>query len=337
MAAGFGHNLFVGAGKEAVFGTAVARTKFFDVVSEGIAMSHTLVESGALGSPSIRSTRVAAGSLGFAGDLVFEVPYKGMEILFKSFFGNVASVPFIAPDDEAVVHTFNLAKALGSSLTLEVFRDTGTFAAPDTSFLYKGTRISQLAFEAAIDQFLRVTASVIAQDEDSAAARTPAPIAFSEGNLAVFTQGQVLYGGAAIEVPNFSISINQNLDDARRKLGSRLVRNIPRGDTRVEVTGTFSLDFDSLAQRNDFRNATEKVLKLLFTGGAIPATAKNEEIEILANLSRITDMGLNVDDPGALTQDITFKAYHGAGEAVADSEVLLKITNDVTAAAMAAL
>src|SRR3990167_1824724 len=150
--AGFGHKVYVGLGEEATYGTPVTRTKFLDINSESLSLSHERVISGSLNQIGTRYLRVANGLFRIAGDVTFDVPYYDWEFILKHALGAVATT---GPADFAYTHSFRITDALPTGLTVEIYRDSESFlgADDDVAFIYEGCKVNSLSLSAAIGAY----------------------------------------------------------------------------------------------------------------------------------------------------------------------------------------
>lgn len=323
MGVGLGLTGFLGIGQESTYGTPVARTNFFEINDEGLAVEEGRIESAALAQVGIRNTKLAQGGITVGGDFSMDVQYGGMERLFKHAFGSISSSrpdPTNAPT--VWRHTFSIADALPTGLTVEVFRGTEDFVTePSKSFIYHGCLITSLNLSCGVDDLLKASFSLMGEDESRLAKSTPS---YDASKLAVYHQGVVKWNTTDVEVSSFSLDINNALE-YRPKLGSRLTRQ-PKRSGKLEVAGQFTAEFTGWEQYDDFRNMTERVLTATFTGDTI-AAGFTYELLINIPIGIINSARVVLDQPGRLMMEIGFKAYRtdSAGE------LTLRLQNITTA------
>lgn len=328
--AGFGHTVYAGLGEETTYGTPVTRTVFLDVTGETLSLNHERVVSGSLNQIGVRSNKIANGLFRVAGDVTFDVPYTGWELFLKHALGSVATT---GPVDNAYTHTFDIANALPTGLTIEIYRDSSNFLAGDLddAFLYEGCKVNSLSLSATIGAYLSCTASIVAQDENRGA-RTVAATVNTDLNatrdLIVFTEGSLSYDNFTTSVESFELTLNNNLNADRFRVGSRLTREPVRGG-KIEVTGSFTADFDSFARYDEFKNSTTKALTLTFTGANVPNSGTAQSMTITLNRVIPTGVDLNVDDGGILTQTIPFVAYRAQTPATPHEVRVALVNNNV--------
>jgi hypothetical protein len=304
---GIGFRGFLGYGEESTYGTTGTRTHYLEILNESLQASVARIETQALVRRGVHSNRVASGAKSISGNIEFEATYDGWMKLAKQAFGridNTSPDPTNAPT--AKQHKFTIADTLPTGLTFEIFRDTTDFVTEaNKSFLYKGCKINTMEFSCGVDELLKINCGIMGQDDDRATKTTNA---FTSSELAVYHEGIVTWGSTELPVESFSIQLNNNLE-MRPKLGSRLTREpLPSG--KVEVTGTFAIEFDTWAQYDDFKNATYRQLDLSFTGDVIASTTYNK-IRFLCTVADLVDARVTLDQVGRLRMEIDFKAYRG--------------------------
>lgn len=312
---GLGLKGFLGIGQESSYGTAVARTNFFEINDEDIAVEENKIESAALASVGIRSTKVKQGGISAGGSFSYDMQYAGAERLFKHVFGQISSSqPDVTSNPTVWDHTFTIADELPTGLTVEVFRDTDNFTTePQKSFLYSGCLITSLNLSCTVDDLLKCSFQIMGKDEGRAAKSTPS---YNSSELAVYHQGTLKWNNHDVEVENFSIDINNALE-ARPKLGSRFTRQ-PKRSGKLSVSGSFVAEFTRWDEYDDFRNDTNRELILQFIGPTLSGSYKYQLTITLAVAKILGHRTVN-RAPGRLTMEISFKAYRtdSAGEIVA--------------------
>lgn len=305
MGVGVGFRGHFGYGEESTYGTAVARSHFTEINSESVQLEEARIESESLYRRGIINTRVSQGAKTVNGDVEFEAGYGGWLKLAKHAFGRVdTSTPDPTSASTVKRHKFTIQDTLPTGLTVELYRDTGDFVTgPNEAHLYSGCKISSMSFDCAVDEILKVGVSFIGRDENRGAKSTPN---FSTERLAVYHQGKLVWGSDELPVENFNVSLNNNLE-YRPKLNSRVTREpLPSG--KVEVTGSFTTEFDNEAQYDDFRNATERALVITFTGLNISGSF-DRYIKLTCNVVILSSVRMMLNNVGRIMAEIDFKAY----------------------------
>jgi len=152
----------------------------------------------------------------------------------------------------------------------------------------------------------------------------------STSPLVNFAQGVISYAGSTVQVKSASITLNNNLKGDRRFIGSRLIAE-PTRSKKIEVNGTLKLEFDGVAQYNDFRAATSRAVILTFTGetSAIK-TGYTYSLVINLPIIKLTQAMPKFAAEGPMEIDLPFKAYAGSSAA---REMNLVLTNRIVSVA----
>lgn len=327
--AGFGHTVYIGLGEESTYGTPVARTQFLDINSESLALAHERITSGSLNQIGVRRERVNNGLFRVSGDATLDLPYRDAEFLLKHALGSVATT---GPVDFAYTHTFDIADALPTGLTVEIFRDSSNFLGTndDQSFIYEGCKVNTLALSASVGSYLSAVAGFVGEDENRSAKTVAATVNAdlnATRDLMTFTQGAVTYDAVTVNVESFDLTINNNLNADRFRLGSRITREPVRGG-KIEISGSLVMDFDSFARYDQFKASATRQLVLTFTGGNVPSSGTAQSMTITLPFILPTSVDLNVDDGGILTQTVPFVALRDPGEAAPNAEIRIVLVNE---------
>lgn len=265
-----GFKSFIGLAEEVGFGIQLAPTDFIEFNSEGLQKEINRIMSGGIRN-SASAVRFKNGATGVGGDIEAEIFYAGLELFIKNAMGNVVTTN---PGTLAYLHTFDLTDALANSLSIDVNRG-------GTPFRYSGCKVNTMGLTAELDAILMSTFGILGQEEYVAGAISPASPGsptYLDSELAVFTEGLIEIDDVETEILTFSLTLNNNLKDDKRKIGQASRIAIPRNDLR-EVTGILHVEFDDLTQYTRFINGTEAKLYLKFTGSNIELDYDNQ-IEI---------------------------------------------------------
>jgi len=316
---GLGIQSYVGWAPETTWGTPAARTKFGELVSESLQLrtNPTFPQS----FRGLSKRRVYEGKRFVEGDVTLELHYAGFEQLFKQLFHTVS--PTTGPTAVTVyTHTFIPAIALLPGLSIEVERDV-------QAFLYEGCKINQAKFAMEIDKMLTVTLSCVGDDETQVAASTPtypaeAPI--------LYTQAVVKLDTTAFDCVAFEFTINNNLFSDRRKLGSKLIKELSRNG-QMQVSGTVKIEFEDVTLYNKYVNRTDVKLNLILTGSAISGSSAstNESLDFEFPRCVITGQTPVVGGPGPISVQMQFEAmYNVTGGAEVCKATLINGTTTIT-------
>lgn len=203
--------------------------------------------------------------------------------------------------DSAVVtvfdHTFTLADALPTGLSVEVDRDTD-------AFLLEGAKIQNLNLSIEPGGFLMGSVDFVAEDMTNT---TVTASTLTTGLLVSFAHGACTYNAGAKSIKNAKITLNNNLKVDRQFVGSRLIAE-PQRQGRYEVTGSILVEFDGYTEYTDFRAGSSKAIVLTFTGATIKS---GFTYTITITLAQVKLMGgvPKMKDGGPIEVEIPFKAY----------------------------
>lgn len=306
MGVGTGFRGFLGVGEESVYGTAVARSHWTEINDESLVLNEARIESESLYRRGVINTRVEQGQRSVSGDIEFEATYEGWGKIAKHAFGSVStSTPDPTTVSTAKRHLFRVEDTLPTGLTIEAYRDSTDFVtSANQSFIYTGCKVNSISFSVTAEETLRVVANIMGRNETGLTAKsTPS---FFNTRLAVYHSGLVTWGSTTLECEDFNITLNNNLE-YRPLIGSNLTREpLPSG--KVEVSGSFTIEFTSPDQYNDFKNATERTLLIRFEGSNIGG-AFYKYIKLTANVAKIAGARVMNNNFGRLRMEIDFKAY----------------------------
>lgn len=302
---GLGLTGYLGFGKESAYGTPVARTDFVEINSEDISVEEGVVESAALAAVGIRDTKRAQGGVSVQGNFEFDAPYSGWERLCTQLMGAITSQQPDPTNFPSVWdHTIRIADQLPVSTTVEVFRGTENFVTePNKAFIYDGCVLTSGQFSCKTDDLLRVSFGLMGRQESRLAKSSPV---YPSDPLAVYTHGGVTWGNDDAEVHDFTINFNNNME-MRPKLGSRFTRQPTRAG-KLTVDCTFTAEFVSWSQYDDFRNATQRAFIADFVGPLIGG-AFFKRVRFSLPIGIISSHKINLNAPGRLIMQVSFRAY----------------------------
>ena len=113
MAQGFGFNHWIGIGEESTWGTAVSRTKWFEVMDDSLELKQTLMPKSSL--LLVSQARRLQSHQSVEGSLKFQFGFEGYEKILKHAMGTLAAVIGAGP----YTHAYTLSGTLQNGLTIE--------------------------------------------------------------------------------------------------------------------------------------------------------------------------------------------------------------------------
>jgi hypothetical protein len=316
MAQGFGDNSWVGFGVESTYGTPVARTTFFEFMSEGVKL-----DQGREARSSLRGrsrNRRGQKKHAVAGSIETQMQVNGMELLLKHAIGSD-----VITGTNPYTHTFSLTRALPVGLSLEVNRDSSNIGAT-SSFLYDGCQISKMTLKHAVGDFLKVTWDLVGEGDSSL-------VAVSTPTFAVFT---------GFDWPDFVCTINSvnvnvksldelvldnNLATDRYNLGANKRKGLG-GNGNRSISAKITVEFASLVELNYWRAQNNYAVSLQWSA-VIAAQTCALTINFLN--AEFTEGEPNVSDAGPITLQLAFDAYISSVEGDEIAVTLINTTATV--------
>lgn len=295
MSQGFGHAAWIGFGIESTYGTAVARTKFFEFDSESLDF-----KTGLTPKPSVRGVdtdlnRACKIKKDVGGTVDFAVTYSNMEVLFKHALGSNSTAgagPY--------THSITLAAALPTGLSIEVNRDAANVGA-GSSWLYEGCQIDSMTLSHEPEGFLMASFEFVGEDSSNTTISTPT---FATFDGISWDELVVTLNGTTINVMSYELKLSNNLAKDRFKLGSRVRKGLGRSGPR-EVTGTLKMEYDAKAISDYFRvNSETAIGALVFT-----YTSGSKTLTISVPAAMFTGKDPAVDNAGPIPIELSFRGY----------------------------
>lgn len=265
----------VGLGIESVYGTAVARTRWFEFLDESFNYVKNVKQGVGLrvGSRVARSgSRVVASAEG-SGDLTIEAVTKGLGLLWQLGLGSGTSTLVSAGRYQQV---FTLGDAMPSATIQKgIPRADGTVDA----YTFTGCMVESLTIDCPNADNVKVKTSWNAKDMTTGAAYTapsyatgPSVFTFAHGAVysgALTAPTATALGSAATPVASIrsgSITIKHNLKTDRYNCGGGGRKEKPFAGIR-EISGSLVAEYADAAFRDAIVNDTSMTLVKTFTAG----------------------------------------------------------------------
>lgn len=312
MSQGYGDNSWVGFGVETVYGTPVARTTYFEFMTESVKL-----DQGREARSSLRGrsrNRRGQKKHATAGAIETQVQVNGMELLFKQAIGSD-----VITGTNPYTHTFSLTRALPVGMTLEVNRDSSNIAA-NSSFVYDGCQISKLTLKHAVGDFLKATWDFVGEgDATNATVSTPTFATFLGFDWPDFTCGinSVLTPIKSLD----ELVLDNNLATDRYNLGANKRKGFG-GNGNRSISGKITLEFFDLAALTLFRSQTNCSIVFTWSNGANTLTITLTNVEF-------TEGDPTVGNAGPISITLGFDAYISSAEGDEMSVVLVNTTATV--------
>lgn len=253
-----GHLGFAGLAKETTWGTGVAATDYFEIMSENLSLGiDRFPVRNAFGG--FYEPDDYAGARRVTGDLIMFGHPLSLGHLLKAAMNTLSQSSilsgFLYTNRFSTVKSEFADGVPSQPYTLEVHRDT------TSSFRYSGAICTRLGLSLAPNQDLRVTTGWVAQNASVIARAAPtfpgsptSPFTFDSASLS-------LGGSSTARWEAFNFSVMNNLEGILALNNSNVIARMRRRDVQtVRIGGT--LDFIDHAEYDDFVNQTERQLRL---------------------------------------------------------------------------
>ncbi len=266
----------VGLGIESVYGTAVARTRWFEFLDESFNFVKNVKQGVGLrvGSRVARSGRRVVASAEGSGDLTIEAVTKGLGLLWQLGLGSGTSTLVSAGLYQQV---FTLGDVMPSATIQKgIPRADGTVDA----YTFTGCMVESLTIDCPNADNVKVKTSWNAKDMTTATAYTapsyatgPSVFTFAHGAVysgALTAPTATALGSAATPVASIrsgSITIKHNLKTDRYNCGGGGRKEKPFAGIR-EISGSLVAEYADAAFRDAIVNDTSMTLVKTFTAGA---------------------------------------------------------------------
>lgn len=293
----------------------VLPTRSFEFRSESLQQQRARIESEAVRRSEF-SPRWGEGAVGVGGSVTMEHATKGFGLIWLHALGDVATTEVVP--GEVYSHLFTPGDLQGRSLTAQVIRD-------DVAFDYTGLKVASLQLSCAVDQIATIVPAFIGRAELLGQAEHVE--AFPDGfDLLTFIHGNLTIGGEPVAVNSVQSTLENSLDDARRRLGTPYRRHPQRTGFR-DLTATLNADFADLSLYNRFVSGEHAELDLRFVAGEIGATGEDYELRLRTTV-RFDGPTPTVEGPTEIRQEVNVKAF--PSDAIPDTVEVTYVTDDAT-------
>lgn len=307
-----------GIGKETTYGTAVAVTDSFEIMSEDFAGKYERTNAEALsGSYVMRADRFSVNRKGAEGSVTLEPLTRGFASWLAFMMGSVASTGPV--ETAAYTHTGTINSLSGKNLTVQVLRPDETDVL--RPWTYEGGKVTSYEFSNSVDQTLRCTINLDFENESNpdapagvyaGTALAALPTAPTGANVFVWDQGTITVGGTAYDISEVTIGVDNSMNTDRYFIRQGASKREPVQDGKREITWSFTTTYAD-------NNFWEKVSSATATGSyaalqakwvgltAIPGTTTPLYpcITIDIPIARFDEGGPNVDGDGMLEQQFS--------------------------------
>lgn len=312
-----------GIGKETVYGTAVAVTKFYEIINEDFKGKYTRSQAeGLSGDYVARSDRYHVHNKGAEGSVELEPLTKGFGHWLNYMLGSVATTG--PTETTAYKHTGTIGNLFDKMLTVQVGRadESGTVR----PWTYEGGKVTDFEFSNSVDQTLRVKIGMDFELESNPdapagayALQTNVPVTGAE--VFSWSNGYLEVASTQIEVAEVSIGMDNSLNLERYFISQSQGKKQPIQDGKREITWSF---------RTPYVNNTywKKVSAAVASGAQAQLVAEWEGLTLLGStiypgikitipVGRFDEGGPRVEGPSMLEQSFSgVGLYNGSNSAM---------------------
>ncbi len=294
----------LGAGVEAVWGTAVARTNWLPMVSMGLMRRITNKsepDMGRLGTVSTMHRFPYVESDFAGGPLSFVACYDDSTLLLLThMLGLVATT---GPVSTQYTHDIKLASPVPIGLTLEQINGTGNGTLVNITEVFEGCKFASGKLSLTAGGLLMVEGEIIGQTSGGLVA-AGSPTYSSNGNRIKHNQSAAItLGGSPYAINSLTIDIERSLQ-RNHETGS-LFTSEPYEDG-LEVRAELRTKWQSASFDTANLAGTQSDLVMALTG-----TGDNA-LTITAHNCQVDDITREVNSRGAIEQVIKLRAYADA-------------------------
>lgn len=310
---------WVGWAQESTWGTAVARTKYYPLLSSGDNLGNEIekVMGTDIEFAQTDVGKVYEGQETIRGSFQIELGYTGLLRLWEHITGHTPSPtgagPFTWTFFPLITGTPN---TLGEGLSIEILRG-GQSA---NSFLYEGCKLTKLTINATANSVATGTFEFVAETVTTVAKSTPGSVGVND--LIRQPTGQAspafcLIGGTARNCKSVTFTVDSKYEP-RHTLDSFLTLE-PYRTGKQEATLQLELEFQDLNQFNDFIALTSRVVQVEWNQAA------NANFRItMDNAILMTGATPFINSMGIITYTPTFRGFFSSP----DQEYKLRLIND---------
>lgn len=314
-----------GIGKETTYGTAVAPTRAYEIISEDFRGKYPRVEAEALSAyPVARSDRYAVNNKGAAGTLNLEPMSKGFGDLLAFMMGGTVATATV--ETGVFRHTATIGSLVGKALTMQVAR-------PDESdtlrpWTYEGGKVTNFEFSNQVDQTLRCSLGMDFERESNP--DTPAgnytltalnALTISAMEILQWQGGTVTLDGSPIEAADLSFRVDNSLNVDRYFINQAQTKKEPKVDGKRTIEFGFRTPYNDNGFWEKVSSATNAgangALVAEWKGLTLIGATQYPGIKITVPYARFDEGGPVVAGPSMLEQTISGRGlWNGTDSAI---------------------
>lgn len=253
------------------------------------------------------------------GDIEGIVHIDALGYFLKNLYGTVNTTTVTG---SVKSHVFSMLQSIEHP-SLSVFIKRGGV----DQKVYNGGMLKSFELRAAVDDYLRFTASFLAR-QGASNADTPSygaeydfigkdisvKVADTEGGLA---------GATALGAKEVTVTWDTGLV-ADHILGSYFPDDIY--NTKMSIEGSLTLNFANATQKDLYLSDSAKYMQILIAGAADIGSSNYPTITLVFNKVMFQDWGLDGGSDDVITENITFKAFYNRTDSKQSTATLKNLT-----------
>jgi hypothetical protein len=314
----------IGFKKETTYGTPVTVDRFLEFISESLDYEREFYQGEGLrpGTRLARSARRYLAKDGAAGDIELEVPTRGLGAFLEALLG-VGSSTVVAGALYQQLFTLTKDDYLPSLTIQKGIPRLGQNTVD--AYTFKGAVAKSFEISMGNGEALKLKSSWHAREVDTSIAyATPSyPAAFElfsfvgaslivGGSVTVPGATTLATGGTTIaNVRDFSIAVDQKLDENGFNLGSAGKRSRRGAVGIAEVTGKLTAEYDATTFRDAVRDQTSIALVATFVGATDITVGNKPTLQVVCPDIRFEGELPKSNGGDVITQSLEFTAFDG--------------------------
>lgn len=302
MAIGSGIGSSFGIATETTFNTGVTVSRFYEFNSESTNYNKNVSVGMGLRAGGLlpRSQRRVVTTFDATGNLVMDIPTRGLGLILAHAMGNF-------PSKVGSAFTFTLGDVYGKSFTAQVgLPQYGGTVTPKT---LTGCKVSSFEISAATGSIATATFNLDAAGLTTATALATPSYALA-GSVFQFAQGGITVDGSSVaNIKEFTLSVDNVLKTDRYNFGSSGAKAEQTINGFRKITGSVTAEFTDTTLLTKFLNDTATALSLTFTASG------TEALQITVSAVKFDGNMPAVSGPEVIDVQFSFEAYDNGTDA----------------------
>jgi hypothetical protein len=329
-------------GSEGTWANAVTPDHTVEFNSETLVYSPGFIEPTGLrvGTLFKRASRVRVARQTVTGDVMLELPTKGIGLLVKQMLGSALTTPVQIGTTTAYKQIHTTGGLYGLGMTVQVGRPepgTGTVRA----FTYSGCKCT--GWEVNVKDNATPTIKITLDGKAATTATALATASYLTGSTVYdFSQATLKLGGTATTasgettiaggiamstiVTDFTLTGANPMDITRYGLGNAGQKAQQLQNANPTIIGKLAAEFGKTELYDVFAANTTVCMQMDLTGGVVGSSGNNFLVSLIMPAVKLKTAPPNVSGPGVVQMSSTFEVYSDEVNPV----LQIKIVSDET-------